>query len=222
MPITLAPLPYPPEALEPHIDAATMKLHHGRHHKAYVDGFNAAEEQLVSARNQKDFAHILQLERVLSFNGGGHLCHALFWQVMAPTGRGGGDEPAGPLAGRITQDFGDFQRFQSQFNAAALSVEGSGWAWLTWHPVLERLHIQTVFNHENNLIPGSQLLMGVDVWEHAYYLKYRNDRAAFVRAWWNVCNWQEIERRYAKLNQIEVRQAPIATGPELEIYPEIP
>lgn len=196
MPITLPDLPYAENALEPHIDAQTMNLHRTKHHQAYVDGFNKAEAALADARTKNDFAAIQQLERLLAFHGGGHVNHSIFWKTMAPAGQGGGGEAAGALAAQIAADFGSFAAFKAQFQAAAVAVEGSGWAWLVWHPMIGKLLIQTMMNQQNLHIPGAVPLLGCDVWEHAYYLKYQNKRADYVTAWWNVVNWAEVGRMF--------------------------
>lgn len=197
MPITLPELPYAEDALEPHIDKQTMNLHRTKHHQAYVDGFNKAEAALAAARTSGDFAAIQQLERLIAFHGGGHVNHSIFWETMAPAGKGGGGEPAGALADQIKADFGDFAKFKAHFQAAAVAVEGSGWAWLTWHPALGKLVIQTMMNQQNLHILGSVPLLGCDVWEHAYYLKYQNKRADYVTAWWNVVNWGKVAEKFA-------------------------
>ncbi|MBI4585147.1 MAG: superoxide dismutase [Planctomycetes bacterium] len=200
MPHVLPSLPYPYEALEPHIDAQTMKLHHDLHHKAYVDGLNAAEEKLAAARKSNDFAAVKHLSRELAFHGSGHLLHCIFWNNMAPAGKGGGGEPAGTLLEQIQKDFGDFGAFKSHFGAASTAVEGSGWGLLVWQgpPGLGKLEILTSEKHQNLGQWGVAPLLVLDVWEHAYYLKYQNRRAEYVKAFWNIINWKDVEGRLKK------------------------
>ncbi|MBI4872889.1 MAG: superoxide dismutase [Candidatus Riflebacteria bacterium] len=196
MPVELPSLPYPFEALEPHLDAETLKIHHGKHHKAYVDGYNKAEEALAAARAAGNFDLVQHYTRLLAFHGGGHFNHTNFWQTMAPANKGGGGEPTATLLEQILMDFGSFEKFKAQFQATAVGVEGNGWAWLVWQPDVQKLGIQAVMNHQYQTTVSSLPLVGVDVWEHAYYLKYRNLRADFVTAWWNVVNWPEGLRRF--------------------------
>jgi Fe-Mn family superoxide dismutase len=188
----LPPLGYDYNALEPYIDEQTMHLHHDKHHQGYVDGLNKAEEGLAKARQSGDYAAVQQLERLLAFHGSGHFNHSIFWKNMAPPGKGGGGQPSGGLADRIKQDFGSFDQFKAQFSAAAVAVEGNGWAVLAWHPLARRLYVQTAMNHQDLTVLGSIPLLLLDVWEHAYYLKYQNKRAAYVEAWWNVVNWADV------------------------------
>ena len=200
MPHALPPLPYPYEALEPHIDAQTMKLHHDLHHKSYVDGLNAAEEKLAAARTSGDFAGVKHLARELAFHGSGHFLHCIFWNNLAPAGHGGGGEPTGALADQIKKDFGSFDAFQKQFAAAATTAEGSGWGLLVWQgaPGLGKLEILAAEKHHVNTQFTAQPILALDVWEHAYYLKYQNRRAEYVKAFWNVVNWNDVAQRLAK------------------------
>jgi Fe-Mn family superoxide dismutase len=200
MPHVLPPLPYPYEALEPHIDAQTMKLHHDLHHKAYVDGLNAAEEKLAKARESGDFSAVQALERAVAFHGSGHFNHCVFWENMSPKG---GGQPSGDLLARLTTDFGGFDKFKAHFSQASATVEGNGWGILAWHPMAGRLLVLASMNHQNQGVHGAVPLLLLDVWEHAYYLKYQNKRAAYVEAWWNVVNWKDVERRYALASKIE-------------------
>ncbi|MEW5953464.1 MAG: superoxide dismutase [Bacillota bacterium] len=188
----LPPLPYAYDALEPHYDSQTVKLHHDAHHKAYVDGLNNAEAKLAEAREKSDFALIKHWERELAFHGSGHLLHTLFWENMGP---GGGGPATGQVAGQIKADFGSYEAFKKQFTAAAIAVEGSGWAVLCWNPVFGKLEVLTAEKHQNLTQWGVVPLLTVDVWEHAYYLKYQNKRAAFVEAWWNLVNWDNVNKR---------------------------
>lgn len=193
----LPPLPYPPNALEPHIDAETMRLHHGKHHASYVDGLNKALDGLVEARSSGNADHVAHWSRELAFNGAGHVNHAIFWLVMAPAGsEGGGDEEngggrlSGDLAKAIARDFGSFVAFSKHFKTVAEKVEGSGWAWLVHEPIADRLLILPVEKHQNHMLVGVRPILGVDVWEHSYYLKHRDDRAAYLDAFLNVVNWE--------------------------------
>lgn len=198
MPYDLPPLPYDYAALEPHIDAQTMRLHHDKHHNAYVVGLNTAEERLAVARAEGNFDAIASLERAIAFHGSGHLNHCVFWQNMSPNG---GGEPGGALAERIRSDFGDFGKFKSQFTAASATVEGNGWGVLAWNRYLGKLFTLGMMNHQNLGLTGSVPLLMLDVWEHAYYLKYQNRRPEYITAWWNVVNWPDVAGRFAKAKQ---------------------
>lgn len=189
----LPPLPYGYGDLEPHYDEQTVRLHHDAHHKAYVDGLNNAAAKIAEAREKGDFALIKHWERELAFHGSGHLLHSLFWSNMKP---GGGGPATGDIAGRIGEDFGGFDTFRKQFSAAAAAVEGSGWAILCWIPDFGKLEILAAEKHQNLTQWGAVPLLAIDVWEHAYYLKYQNKRAAFIEAWWNLVNWDDVNARY--------------------------
>lgn len=195
----LPPLPYAYNALEPHIDEQTMRLHHQKHHQSYVDGLNKAERMMAQARQTGDFDLIRHWEREAAFNGAGHYLHTIFWNVMKP---GGGGEPAGALADQIRKDFGSFDAFKQHFTNAADKVEAVGWALLVWAPRARRLEILQAEKHQNlsqwDVVP----LLVLDVWEHAYYLKYQNDRKAYINAWWNVVNWDHVAERFARAQQL--------------------
>lgn len=196
---TLPPLPYPEDALEPYIDAQTMRIHHGRHHNAYVTGLNNTEKALADARAKGDFAAVQGLSKAAAFHGGGHFLHSMFWKVMAPAGQGGGGEPTGELADMITRDFGGFAQFKAHFGAASKAVEGSGWGLLHYRPMDGRLIVLQAEN-QHKLSPwGAAPVLGIDVWEHAYYLKYQNDRGAYVDNWWNIVNWAQVADNVAAL-----------------------
>lgn len=197
MPYTLLPLPYDYNALEPYIDEQTMRIHHDLHHQAYVNGLNAALEGLAKARQSGDFAAVQQLSRLVAFHGGGHYNHTVFWEIMGPAGKTGGGEPTGALRAQIDADFGSFDAFRKHFSAASAAVEGSGWGVLAWHPAAQALSIQTMMNQQNLTVIGSQPILMIDVWEHAYYLKYQNKRPAYIEAWWNVVNWSAVAARLA-------------------------
>ncbi|BBI35751.1 Fe-Mn family superoxide dismutase [Cohnella abietis] len=192
---TLPPLPYSYKALEPYIDEKTMRIHHDKHHQSYVDGLNIAETKLAEARRTGDFDLVKHWERELAFNGAGHYLHTLFWGVMSPKG---GGKPSGPLLDEIINSFGSFEAFKKQFTEAANKVEGGGWAILVWSPRSHRLEILTAEKHQNlsqwDVVP----LLSLDVWEHAYYLKHQNNRAAYTLDWWNVVNWPFVSDRYNK------------------------
>ena len=189
----LPPLPYAYNALEPHYDEQTVRLHHDAHHKAYVDGLNNAEARLAEARAKSDFSLVKHWERELAFHGSGALLHKFFWENMKPNG---GGPATGDIAAQIKEDFGDYESFKKQFTAAAVAVEGSGWAILTWNNNFNKLEILTAEKHQNLTQWGSVPLLIVDVWEHAYYLKYQNKRAAWVEAWWNLVNWEDINGKF--------------------------
>jgi Fe-Mn family superoxide dismutase len=191
----LPELPYAYNALEPHYDEATVRLHHDAHHKTYVDGLNNAEVKFAEAREKGDFVLVKHWERELAFHGSGHLLHSLFWLNMSPNG---GGTPSGSLADRINQDFTSFEGFKKQFSAAAVAVEGSGWAILVWNPEFKKLEILQSEKHQNLTQWGVIPLLTVDVWEHAYYLKFQNKRAAWVETWWNLVNWEDVAQRFEK------------------------
>ncbi len=195
---TLPPLPYAPEALEPHIDAQTMNIHHGKHHQAYVTNLNAAIEKApeLAGWSLDDLCRRINdvpeaVRTAVRNNGGGHWNHSLFWQLMAPNA---GGEPTGALAEAIVSAFGSFATFKEQFQAAGMGRFGSGWAWLVSDH--GKLSIVSTPNQDNPLMEGKHAILGVDVWEHAYYLKYQNRRADYLGAFWNVVNWAEVAKRY--------------------------
>ncbi len=191
----LPPLPYDYNALEPYIDEQTMHLHHDIHHKGYVDGLNNAVAKMAEAREKGDFALIKHWEREAAFHGSGHFLHSVFWANMAPKA---GGQPSGPIADQIKKDFGSFEAFVKHFSAASTAVEGSGWGLLVWQPQGQKLEILTAEKHQNLTQWGVVPLLVLDVWEHAYYLKYQNKRAAYVEAWWNVVNWKDVNERFQK------------------------
>lgn len=195
----LPPLPYAYDALEPVISAEIMTLHHDKHHAGYVKGLNQAEAALAEARSANNYSLVQYWSRKAAFNGGGHYLHSLFWKVMAPPGNGGGGEPAGVLAEKIAEDFGSFGNFKAHFSAAAKSVEGSGWGLLHYRPEDDSLVVLQAENQQKLSPWGTTPILGVDVWEHAYYLDYKNDRGAYVEAWWNVVNWAQVAANLAAL-----------------------
>ncbi|KEJ01481.1 superoxide dismutase [Clostridium botulinum A2B7 92] len=190
---TLPNLNYDYNALEPHYDGQTLKIHHDIHHKTYVDGLNKAEQKLQEARESGDFTLIKHWEKEIAFHGSGHILHTLFWENMTPNGN---LNPEGSAIERIKQDFGDYEKFKKQFTEAAIAVEGSGWTILAWNPMFQKLVILQAEKHQNLTQWGVVPLLILDLWEHAYYLKYQNRRAEFINAWWNIVNWDIVNTRY--------------------------
>jgi Fe-Mn family superoxide dismutase len=195
MKYALPPLPYDYNALEPHIDEQTMRLHHDIHHLAYVNGLNGALDKLAAARDAGDHAQIQSLERLVAFHGSGHVNHAVFWRVMRPAS--GNSGPGGDLAAQLEKDFGSTDRAWGQFAAAAKAVEGNGWGVLAWEPAAGQLITLGMMNHQNQGVNGTIPILLVDVWEHAYYLKYQNKRPDYVDNFKNIVNWEEVGRRLA-------------------------
>ncbi|MCI1832331.1 MAG: superoxide dismutase [Bifidobacterium sp.] len=191
---TLPDLPYDYSALEPYISGRIMELHHSKHHQAYVTGANTALEQLAQARDSNDFTFINKLEKDLAFNLGGHINHSIFWTNMSPNG---GGRPEGELAAALDEYFGSFDKFQAQFTATALGVQGSGWAVLAWDSLAQRPVVFQLLDQQDNMPAGMIPLLQLDVWEHAYYLDYQNVRADYVKAFWNIANWDDAARRLA-------------------------
>jgi Fe-Mn family superoxide dismutase len=201
MAFTLPPLPYPHNALEPHIDEQTMRIHHEKHHGAYVNNLNAALEGHTDLQ-QKSLEALLQginslpeaIRTAVRNNGGGHSNHTFFWEIMRP---GGPKEPTGALADAISKTFGGFAGFKEQFAKACTGRFGSGWGWLTLDKS-DKLAIESTPNQDSPIMEGKTPVLGCDVWEHAYYLKYQNRRPDYVSAWWNVVNWTEVGKRFEK------------------------
>lgn len=189
----LPPLPYDYNALEPHIDEQTMRLHHDKHHLAYVNGLNTAEAKLAEAREKNDFALVKHWEREAAFHGAGHFLHCIFWENMGPDG---GDKPSGALFQAIEKRFGSFDSFMAHFKAAGAAVEASGWVLLVQNDVTGALDILTAEKHQNLTQWVNTPLLVCDVWEHAYYLKYQNNRASYIEAFTKVINWKDVEKRY--------------------------
>jgi len=190
---TLPKLPYDYNALAPYISEQQLKLHHDKHHQGYVNGANAAFEKLDKARSENAEIDMKATLKELSFNVGGHILHSIFWDNMAPAGKGGG-KPGGAVADMIDMGFGSFERFKKEFTTAATSVEGSGWAALAVHPCIGRPLIMQIEKHNVNVYPSFKILMVLDVWEHAYYVDYKNERAKFVEAFWNIVNWDYVNK----------------------------
>ncbi len=197
MAFTLPQLPYDFAALEPHIDAKTMEIHHGKHHQTYVNNLNAAVDKTpeLAGKSIEDLIRNVNsapeaVRTAIRNNGGGHWNHSMFWQIMAPKA---GGEPGGTVGAAIKSAFGDFAKFREQFNAAGAARFGSGWVWLV--TTGGKLSITSTPNQDNVLMDGKKAILGLDVWEHAYYLKYQNRRPDYMSAWWNVVNWGEVEKR---------------------------
>ncbi|HWW86048.1 MAG TPA: superoxide dismutase [Vicinamibacterales bacterium] len=194
---TLPPLPYPPEALEPHIDKQTMEIHHGKHHQAYVNNLNAALEKHpeLQSKSVEDLLRGINtvpedIRTAVRNNGGGHANHTMFWQIMAPKA---GGAPTGAIAAAIDSSFGNFDAFKDAVNKAGAGRFGSGWAWVISQG--GKLVVESSANQDSPLMEGKKIVFGVDVWEHAYYLKYQNRRPDYLNAWWNVINWAEVNKR---------------------------
>ena len=195
---TLPALPYAPDALEPHIDKATMEIHHGKHHQAYINNLNAALEKHADLQGKSAEDLIKNLSAVpedvrtaVRNNAGGHVNHSMFWQIMGPNA---GGTPTGAIADALNSSFGSFDSFKEQFAKAATTRFGSGWAWLI--DAGGKLVVESTANQDSPLMEGKKPLLGIDVWEHAYYLKYQNRRPDYINAWWNVVNWDAVNKRF--------------------------
>ncbi|KAI1290689.1 Superoxide dismutase [Mn], mitochondrial [Mortierella claussenii] len=196
---TLPALPYAYEALEPYISGEIMEVHHTKHHQTYVNALNAAEEKLGSAFQSKDVNDEIAIQSAIKFNGGGHINHTLFWENLAPKSSGGGEKPTGELLKEIEKTWGSLDKFIEKFNTQTAAVQGSGWGWLGYNKDFKRLEIATTANQDplkptTGLIP----LLGIDVWEHAYYLQYKNVRPDYLKAVWEVVNWKTVADRFSK------------------------
>jgi superoxide dismutase, Fe-Mn family len=197
----LPPVPYPYDALEPHIDARTMEIHHTKHHQAYTDKLNAALEKCPPEIQNKDILEILSnLKQVpadqlsaINFNGGGFDNHRIFWNNMKPNG---GGEPAGSIASAINESFGSFSAFKEKFSSTTAVIQGSGWGWLVYNPPSKKVEYKSMPNQTSPRTEGLIPLLGCDVWEHAYYLKYQNKRPDYISGWWNVINWDDVTKRF--------------------------
>jgi Fe-Mn family superoxide dismutase len=194
---SLPPLPYPPDALEPHIDKQTMEIHHGKHHAAYVNNLNAALEKHpeLQSKSVEELLHGINsvpedIRTAVRNNGGGHANHTMFWQIMAPKA---GGPPSGAIADAINSSYGNFDAFKDAVNKAGVGRFGSGWAWVIAQG--GKLVVESSANQDSPLMEGKKIVFGVDVWEHAYYLKYQNRRPDYLNAWWNVINWAEVNKR---------------------------
>jgi superoxide dismutase, Fe-Mn family len=200
---TLPEMPYAYDALEPHIDAQTMEIHHSKHHQKYTDGMNGALEKLSPELQEKDIEEILSninqvpddVKGAINFNGGGYDNHKLFWNSMK---QNGGGEPTGAIADAINDSFGSFAEFKELFSSKTAPIQGSGWGWLVYNPNSGKVEYKAMSNQTSPRTEGLVPLLGLDVWEHAYYLKYQNKRPDYIAAWWNVINWDEINDRFSK------------------------
>jgi Fe-Mn family superoxide dismutase len=203
----LPDLPYDYGALEPHISAQIMQLHHDKHHRAYVTGANQAMEELEEARNKNDFGRIAALERALAFNVSGHILHSMFWQNLSPHG---GGQPQGALAEQVHFDFGSFDGFKKQLSRAAGTIMGSGWAALAWDPASDRLLTIQIHDHQSQITQAGVPLLVIDAWEHAYYLQYHADKAKYVDAVWHLWNWDDVAARFENARSMDLGLRHIA------------
>lgn len=192
---TLPDLGYDYAALEPSISGRIMELHHDKHHQTYVNGANQALEQLAEARDKNDFGTINQLQKNLAFNLAGHVNHTIFWENLSPEG---GDKPEGELAQAVEEFFGSFDGLRAQFTAAALGIQGSGWAILAWDSLGKKLIIEQLYDHQGNLAAATVPLLLLDMWEHAFYLDYQNVKADYVKAFWNIVDWADVAERFSR------------------------
>ncbi len=194
----LPDLSYDFKALEPIISGEIMELHYTKHHKGYVTNLNAALEKYHEAESRNDVAQMIALQSAIKFNGGGHINHSIFWTILAPISKGGGGMPSGELTKMIDRDFGSFDAFKEKLNTVTTGIQGSGWGWLGYNKGHKRLEIATCSNQDPLSTQGLVPLLGVDVWEHAYYLQYKNVRADYVKTIWQIFNWKQIEERFGK------------------------
>jgi superoxide dismutase, Fe-Mn family len=207
----LPDLPYDYSALEPHICARIMELHHDKHHKVYVDGANEALQKLADARDKGDFASIAAVEQALAFNLSGHVLHSIFWRNLSPDG---GGRPAGELAAAIDRDLGGFDRFKEQLTKAAATCMGSGWGALICDPLSGRLLTVQIHDHQSHTVQGASMLMVLDAWEHAYYLQYQTEKAKYFDAVWNIWNWKDVAERYERARGMTIAsEMSSATAP---------
>lgn len=193
---TLPDLCYDFSALEPVISAEIMEIHYTKHHKAYVTNLNAALEKYAEAEKKEDVASMIALQQAIRFNGGGHVNHSIFWTNLAPVSKGGGGMPTGALAAALQKDFGSIESFIEKMSAQTSAVQGSGWGWLGYNKESKKLIITTCANQDPLSTQGLIPLLGIDVWEHAYYLQYKNVRAEYVKNIWNVISWKNVEERF--------------------------
>lgn len=191
---TLPDLGYDFAALEPNISGRIMELHHDKHHKAYVDGANTALTKLAEARDANDFANVNKLQKDLAFNLAGHVNHTIFWTNLSPNG---GDKPVGDLESAIDDNFGSFDKFVAHFTAASAGIQGSGWGALVWDSLGEKLLVQQYYDHQGNFATGTVPLLLLDMWEHAFYLDYVNVKADYIKAFWNIADWANVQARFA-------------------------
>jgi len=206
----LPDLPYDFNSLEPVISAQIMVIHHQKHHQAYVTNLNAALEKYHAAAAKRDLQQMIHLSKAINFNGGGHINHSIFWTNLASKGTTGGGHPSGDLNAYLVKEFGSYDKFIEKFNAETTAIQGSGWGWLGYDSKWDRLRIVTLANQDPIATLGLFPLLGIDVWEHAYYLQYKNDRASYMKAIWQVVNWRNVEERFANAKKsLEVHQAAV-------------
>ncbi|MCB1015131.1 MAG: superoxide dismutase [Acidimicrobiales bacterium] len=198
---TLPDLPYDYGALEPHYSAEVLELHHDKHHAAYVKGANDTLDKLTAARESGDFGSIVGLEKALAFNLSGHVLHSIFWTNLSADG---GDKPVGDLADAITEGFGSFDAFKAQLTAATTTIQGSGWGALAWDPMGRRLIVQQVYDHQGNVGQGAAPVLVFDAWEHAFYLQYKNVKADYVDALWNIVDWSNVADRFERAKTLDI------------------
>ncbi len=198
---TLPDLPYDYGALEPSYSGQILELHHDKHHAAYVAGANTTLEKLADARSKEDFGAIVGLEKTLAFNVSGHVLHSIFWTNLSPDG---GGEPDGELAAAIDEHFGSFAGFKAQLTQASTTIQGSGWGALAWEPLGGRLLVEQVYDHQGNVGYGSIPLLVFDVWEHAFYLQYKNVKADFIAALWKIVHWSDVAERFAAARRVAI------------------
>jgi Fe-Mn family superoxide dismutase len=198
---SLPELPYDYSALEPHISGQIIELHHDKHHNTYVQGANTTVDKLAAARDADDFGAIVGLEKTLAFNLSGHVLHSIYWTNMNPDG---GGNPEGVLADAIDAEFGSFTKFKSQLTQATSTVQGSGWGALAWDPLGRRLLIEQIYDHQGNIGQGAIPLLVIDIWEHAFYLQYKNVKADYVTAFWNLVNWTNVASRYEAAKVVSI------------------
>jgi Fe-Mn family superoxide dismutase len=197
----LPDLPYDYAALEPHISGAIIELHHDKHHAAYVAGANATQEKLAAARAADDFGAVVGLQKTLAFNLSGHILHSVYWTNLSPDG---GGTPEGELAAAIDDGFGSFDAFKKHLTQATNTVQGSGWGVLAWDPVGQGLIVEQVYDHQSNVGQGAIPLLVIDIWEHAFYLQYKNVKADYVTAVWNLVNWPDVAARFAAASKLSI------------------
>ena len=197
----LPELTYDYSALEPYLSAEILELHHGKHHQAYVDGANTTFQKLGEARSSGDFGTINQLEKNMAFHLSGHVLHSLFWTNMAPDA---GGSPEGELGAAIVDNFGSYDAFRAQLTEAAMNVQGSGWGALSWEPMAGRLIVEQVYDHQGNVGQGGPPLLVLDMWEHAYYLQYKNVKKDWVDAYWHLVNWPDVANRFDRVKSLEL------------------
>ena len=198
---SLPDLPYDYAALEPHYSGQIVELHHDKHHAAYVAGANATLDKLSEARDKADFGAIVGLEKTLAFNVSGHVLHSIFWKNLTPNG---GGQPDGALASALGESFGSFDAFKAQLTQASSTVQGSGWGALAWEPLGQRLIVEQVYDHQGNISNGSIPLLVFDAWEHAFYLQYKNVKADFFAALWNIVNWPDVAARLERAKGVSI------------------